>query len=180
MSKSRGNVANPIEALETYGVDPIRYYMMSVAGNFQDDSGDPPNAFKTTLVTKDRLLDWSEEHIAIHYDRDLRGVMGNLLSRVTSPAFTSLVTSSGRGTEEKHTVASYALLDQNISEDALIRQMLEEASQKFERHFSRFEIGKALKVAMDLVNEVGYLLNLSWFGYGSEQSKFRQTGISAN
>ncbi len=39
MSKSRGNVANPFEALETYGVDPIRYYMMSVAGSFQDDSG---------------------------------------------------------------------------------------------------------------------------------------------
>lgn len=39
MSKSRGNVADPFEAMETYGVDAVRYYLMRVGGNFRTDSG---------------------------------------------------------------------------------------------------------------------------------------------
>lgn len=39
MSKSIGNVADPMEAMDTFGVDGIRYYMARVGGRFRDDVG---------------------------------------------------------------------------------------------------------------------------------------------
>lgn len=41
MSKSIGNVADPIEAMDAYGVDGVRYYMAKVGGRFRDDVGEP-------------------------------------------------------------------------------------------------------------------------------------------
>lgn len=38
MSKSRGNVADPFEVMNTYGVDPVRYYLVR-DGGFADDGG---------------------------------------------------------------------------------------------------------------------------------------------
>ena len=39
MSKSLGNVADPIEAMDIFGVDGVRYYMARVGGRFRDDVG---------------------------------------------------------------------------------------------------------------------------------------------
>ncbi len=39
MSKSLGNTTDPFEAMQTYGVDPIRYFMATIGGNFRDDVG---------------------------------------------------------------------------------------------------------------------------------------------
>ena len=39
MSKSRGNVVNPLEALEKWGVDGVRWYLMRVGGSLADDAG---------------------------------------------------------------------------------------------------------------------------------------------
>lgn len=36
MSKSRGNVVNPSKLLATYGVDPVRYFLMRDGGMAQD------------------------------------------------------------------------------------------------------------------------------------------------
>lgn len=41
MSKSIGNVADPLQAMEAYGVDGVRYYMAKVGGRFRDDVGEP-------------------------------------------------------------------------------------------------------------------------------------------
>ncbi|KAF8337627.1 putative methionyl-tRNA synthetase [Cantharellus anzutake] len=156
MSKSRGNVTNPFSVLQLYGVDPIRYYMMSVAGNFHDDSN------------------WSEEQIVNHYNRDLRGVLGNLVSRITSPGLTSLLNSLA--SEEGHSVTSYALLDKNLPEDAIIKRMLEEAPSKFEQHFSQFEIGKALEIPMGLVNEANrHFIHLRWWEHKDSPDIIRRS-----
>lgn len=40
MSKSLGNVADPMEAMDEYGVDGVRYYMARVGGRFKDDVGE--------------------------------------------------------------------------------------------------------------------------------------------
>ena len=40
MSKSRGNVANPIEAMEKYGVDGVRWYLMRIGGALAGDAGE--------------------------------------------------------------------------------------------------------------------------------------------
>ena len=40
MSKSLGNVADPIAAMEDFGVDTVRFYLARVGGRFRDDVGE--------------------------------------------------------------------------------------------------------------------------------------------
>ena len=40
MSKSVGNVADPFEAIDEFGIDVLRYYMARVGGRFKDDVGE--------------------------------------------------------------------------------------------------------------------------------------------
>ncbi|KAI9302214.1 tRNA synthetases class I (M)-domain-containing protein [Cunninghamella echinulata] len=62
MSKSKGNVADPFLAMDTFGVDAVRYYLMK-DGGFADDG------------------DYSEEELKKRYKKDLAGQLGNLLNR---------------------------------------------------------------------------------------------------
>ena len=39
MSKSVGNVADPIKAIDEFGIDLVRYYLARVGGRFKDDVG---------------------------------------------------------------------------------------------------------------------------------------------
>ncbi|KAI3322995.1 tRNA synthetases class I (M)-domain-containing protein [Xylariaceae sp. AK1471] len=66
MSKSIGNVVNPFFALDRWGVDTMRYFLI-YSGQVSDDS-DYNNAF---IVEK--------------YKKGLQGGLGNLLNRVTRP-----------------------------------------------------------------------------------------------
>ena len=40
MSKSLGNVVDPIAAIDVYGIDVVRYYLAEVGGKFKDDVGE--------------------------------------------------------------------------------------------------------------------------------------------
>ncbi|KAL8921632.1 MAG: hypothetical protein Q9172_003921 [Xanthocarpia lactea] len=62
MSKSRGNVVNPFYALERFGADTMRYYLVR-SGGIQDDS------------------DYDNEYIIERY-KHLQGNLGNLVARV--------------------------------------------------------------------------------------------------
>ncbi|KAG5650182.1 hypothetical protein H0H81_000404 [Sphagnurus paluster] len=66
MSKSIGNVADPFEAMDEFGVDVIRFYVARVGGRFRDDT------------------DWSREQLEKH-DREIQSLLGNFLLRATSP-----------------------------------------------------------------------------------------------
>jgi methionyl-tRNA synthetase len=39
MSKSVGNVADPLAAIDSVGIDAVRYYLARVGGRFRDDVG---------------------------------------------------------------------------------------------------------------------------------------------
>ncbi|KAG6861487.1 hypothetical protein C0995_015914 [Termitomyces sp. Mi166 len=65
MSKSVGNVADPFEAIEEFGVDVVRFYLSRVGGRFRDDT------------------DWSRTQLEKH-DREIQSQLGNLLMRITS------------------------------------------------------------------------------------------------
>ena len=63
MSKSLGNVVNPFQAMDRFGVDTVRYYMMR-AGGYADDA-----AYENSVMIE-------------RYRKELLGQFGNLLSRL--------------------------------------------------------------------------------------------------
>ena len=65
MSKSVGNVVNPIDLIDEYGVDPVRYYLMREMVLGQDSN-------------------FTIESFKNRYNSDLANDFGNLLSRVST------------------------------------------------------------------------------------------------
>jgi methionyl-tRNA synthetase len=65
MSKSVGNVIDPLDLIDVYGVDPVRFYLFRVATFGQDGS-----------ISLDGLHE--------RYERELGNDLGNLLSRTTA------------------------------------------------------------------------------------------------
>ena len=65
MSKSLGNVIDPLKLIETYGVDPVRFYLMKEMVLGQDSN-------------------FSLDSFVKCYNSDLANDFGNLLSRVTN------------------------------------------------------------------------------------------------
>ncbi|EGC35595.1 hypothetical protein DICPUDRAFT_152073 [Dictyostelium purpureum] len=64
MSKSRGNVVDPFESIQNYGLEVIRYFLLK-GGGLEDDG------------------DWSDHEISVRLKADLADTYGNLLSRCT-------------------------------------------------------------------------------------------------
>jgi len=67
MSKTLGNVIDPIELIEKYGADPLRYYFLAKFSPFNDG-------------------DFSEEKFKEVYNGDLANGLGNLVARVSKLA----------------------------------------------------------------------------------------------
>ena len=63
MSKSIGNVVNPFFALDRFGVDPLRYYLIH-DGGIRDDA------------------DYENSYIIERYRKGLKDGLGNLVSRI--------------------------------------------------------------------------------------------------
>lgn len=64
MSKSLGNVVNPIDLVKKYGTDPVRYYTFADFNTFDDN-------------------DFSDEKFIKRYNSDLANGLGNLVQRVS-------------------------------------------------------------------------------------------------
>lgn len=65
MSKSIGNVINPLELVKKYGVDPTRYYLLAELQPFEDS-------------------DFTYEKFETRYNADLANGLGNLVARVSN------------------------------------------------------------------------------------------------
>lgn len=71
MSKSLGNVVNPYDVVEKYGVDALRYYLLREIPTFEDG-------------------DFTEDHFRETYNASLANGLGNLVARVMKMATTHL------------------------------------------------------------------------------------------
>lgn len=65
MSKSLGNVIDPVVMVEKYGTEALRYYLLSDIPVFEDG-------------------DFSENHLILKYNSDLANGLGNLVSRLSN------------------------------------------------------------------------------------------------
>lgn len=63
MAKSTGNVVNPFFALERFGIDPLRWYLVQEGGISQD-------------------ADYDNEFVIEKYKKGLQGGLGNLVGRI--------------------------------------------------------------------------------------------------
>ena len=92
MSKSLGNVVNPLELIDSYGVDPVRYYLMREMVLGQD-------------------ANFTMDSFVKRYNSDLANDFGNLLSRVTrlvEKHFEGRVPEAGSPTETETAVRDEA------------------------------------------------------------------------
>jgi methionyl-tRNA synthetase len=67
MSKSLGNIVNPLEIIEKYGADSLRYFLLRESSPFED-------------------LDFTFEKFKKRYNSDLAKGLGNLVARVITLA----------------------------------------------------------------------------------------------
>ncbi|KAI8325207.1 tRNA synthetase class I [Martensiomyces pterosporus] len=117
MSKSKGNVADPFEAIEEYGLDPIRYYMIRNGGIANDG-------------------DYSADQIAVRYKKDLVGQLANLASRCLSERLGADLNAFAAIGREQQTAAAEL--------DAGLRSELIELPAKVKALFDMSEFGRGL------------------------------------
>lgn len=88
MSKTLGNVYDPIQLLDKHGADPLRYYCLAKISPFQDG-------------------DFSEEKFYEAYNSDLANGLGNLISRVAKLAENNNLETEDRPLSLDPDVANY-------------------------------------------------------------------------
>ncbi|KAG8714025.1 methionyl-tRNA synthetase [Ceratobasidium sp. 395] len=151
MSKSRGNVADPFVAMGVnpdgtrrersvgapgtskgeidVGVDGVRWYLLRAGGTFDSDS------------------DWSHRQCRKHYNRELAGSLGNLLSRITAPKLLQRLP-----TPDSTPRPSINVKDVH-PEDQALHRMLDALPGLVERYMSQFQIGRVPEAIVECLNE---------------------------
>ena len=125
MSKSVGNVVNPLDLIEEYGVDPVRYYLMREMVLGQD-------------------ANFTMESFIKRYNSDLANDYGNLLNRVSSlikKNYDGLIPDKGEQTssEEEIIKSAEALLNgmSNKIKEMKINDSIEDI-MKFVRSINKY------------------------------------------
>ncbi len=125
MSKSLGNVVNPLDLIDKYGVDPLRYYLMREMVLGQDAS-------------------FTMESFIKRYNSDLANDFGNLFSRISTlivKNFENVIPEYGKFTEEETKVRknAEAVIQQvnKLTEKMRINEAIEEILQ-FVRSINKY------------------------------------------
>ena len=100
MSKSIGNVVDPIAVMEEWGADVVRFYLIRVGGRWASDVGGSFvlffYSFVIILIVNFHCTDWSSPQLTKH-KHEIESQLGNYFLRVASPKIfaRSLLFSSG-------------------------------------------------------------------------------------
>ena len=125
MSKSLGNIINPMDLIGDYGVDPVRYYLM-----------------REMVVGQD--ANFTFDSFMQRYNSDLANDFGNLLSRVTTlihKNYSGEIPDPGELFEQELSIKSKSeelnILVKKLIEDMRINEAIEEIMQ-FIRNVNKY------------------------------------------
>ncbi|KAI0355421.1 hypothetical protein OH77DRAFT_1454710 [Trametes cingulata] len=127
MSKSVGNVADPIKAIDEFGIDLVRYYLARVGGRFKDD------------------VDWSQEQLQKH-SREIISLLGNLYLRATSAKIAKRVASAPAPAPPISTLV-------NTTKFTNLVKALQGLAETFERHMQSFQVADAVEAIVLALQE---------------------------
>jgi methionyl-tRNA synthetase len=131
MSKSTGNVVDPVKAIQTFGSDGVRFFLMKQGGSLPQDSGELIN-----LVHIADLSDYSDLTLNAEYQL-LSNQIGNLAARIGVPRMFQKIKP----------------LPLRFSEPVL-DDMLFKLPQKYIALMDKYEISKACEAILEVVAEV--------------------------
>ena len=125
MSKSIGNVVNPLDLIEQYGVDPVRFYLMREMVLGQD-------------------ANFTMDSFVKRYNSDLANDFGNLLNRITTllnKNYEGIIPEEGeRTSDEESIIGSVEALVNNMDikiKEMKINESIEEIMQ-FVRSINKY------------------------------------------
>ena len=150
MSKTIGNVIDPIPLIEKYGTDALRYYLLAKISPFSDG-------------------DFTEEKLKETYNSDLANGLGNLVARVAklceeitildNPTVNKLITDLPTTSGKIKTLYSQAI--ENYSFDEALRLVWEDirVTDQYINELQpwKLEKEKLLKVMQVAVDSIRYL-----------------------
>ena len=128
MSKSIGNVVDPLELLKKYQSDEIRYYLIRDIPTFEDGN-------------------FSEAALKERINKELLGDLGNLVNRVLT-----LVENSGLKEFNR-------MPHPEIDNNAFMQAFVESTATEIQAHMERFELNRALDLAMGIVRHCNGFIN---------------------
>lgn len=143
MSKSRGNVADPFEVMDRYGVESVRWYLMRSGGALSVDA------------------DYSPVQLETHY-RILASQLGNLVSRISSPKLLSRALVAFDNDEIRKSLSAptptstkVTSLEQDQAADLMA--LIDGLKTGIESRLDNFEITRLCEEVMDVVAEANKL-----------------------
>lgn len=141
MSKTLGNVYDPIPLVEKYGADILRYYCLAKISPFQDG-------------------DFSEEKLFESYNADLANGLGNLVSRVAKLAEKNNISYSS--SEEPFNSAQDKLHDESRSQKSSPRASLGRTvnlDPKIKQLLDEFRFNDAIGVIWKWIDKANLTIN---------------------
>jgi len=146
MSKSLGNIVNPLDLVDEYGVDPVRYYLMREMVLGQD-------------------ANFTMESFVKRYNSDLANDFGNLLNRVSGligKYFDRCIPDGAETTDAESEIIDYAQSLKGTVEDLIKNMHVNEAIEQtivLVRKVNKYMESQApWKVAKDDLKRAGVIL----------------------
>ena len=146
MSKSLGNIINPMDLIDKYGVDPLRYYLM-----------------REMVVGQD--ANFTLKSFIQRYNSDLANDFGNLLSRVTTliyKNYSGKIPDPGNLSDQELSIKQKSEHLQSIVKSLIYDMKINEAIEQimqFIRHVNRYmEQNAPWKMVNDNKLEAGRVL----------------------